>query len=88
MKESIITYKGQVTIPKKIREALGLMEHDRVIFVVVGDKAIMRPVRVGRLGELRGLAKGRGPFPGREAEREAAKEHVAEHVVPHRSTDR
>lgn len=45
MKAAMLTYKGQVTIPKDVRDALGLKEHDKVVFVVEGDKAIMRPIR-------------------------------------------
>lgn len=33
--------KGQVTIPKSVREALGLNEGDAVIFRVEGDRAVL-----------------------------------------------
>jgi antitoxin PrlF len=43
-----ITSKGQVTIPKDVREALGLREGDSLLFEVEGDKvtvsALRRPV--------------------------------------------
>jgi len=41
--ESTITRKGQVTIPKSIRESLGLSQGDRVLFIQLGDKALMVP---------------------------------------------
>jgi len=36
-----ITSKGQITIPKALREALGLTEGDRVIFRVEANRAIL-----------------------------------------------
>jgi AbrB family looped-hinge helix DNA binding protein len=81
LKAATITSKGQVTIPRAIRDALGLREHDQVIFVLSEDRAIMRPVRIAELSRLRGIARGRAPFTSRYAEREAAQKHVAEHVV-------
>lgn len=34
-----VTSKGQVTIPVEIREKLGIKPHDRVRFVIEGDRA-------------------------------------------------
>jgi AbrB family looped-hinge helix DNA binding protein len=36
-----ITSKGQVTVPKAVREALGIGEGDRVEFVVRGREAVL-----------------------------------------------
>ena len=37
-----LTQKGQVTIPKNVREALGLDQGDEVIFEVDKERAILR----------------------------------------------
>jgi AbrB family looped-hinge helix DNA binding protein len=42
---SVISSKGQVTVPRAIRIRLGLKEGDRVEFVVEGGNTIIRPVR-------------------------------------------
>lgn len=42
---SVISTKGQVTVPKNIRTRLGLRVGDRVEFVVQGNHTIIRPVR-------------------------------------------
>jgi AbrB family looped-hinge helix DNA binding protein len=42
---SVISAKGQLTIPKKIRTRLGLRVGDRVEFVVEGNHTIIRPAR-------------------------------------------
>ncbi|HMO96275.1 MAG TPA: AbrB/MazE/SpoVT family DNA-binding domain-containing protein [Tepidiformaceae bacterium] len=41
-RSTTITSKGQVTIPKEVRERLGLSPADRVEFEVRGDTAVMR----------------------------------------------
>jgi antitoxin PrlF len=42
---SVISSKGQVTVPQEIRVRLGLKEGDRVEFVVEGGNTIIRPAR-------------------------------------------
>ena len=39
--------KGQVTIPKEIREKFGLKEGERVVFEIRGDEIVMRPEKSG-----------------------------------------
>jgi antitoxin PrlF len=36
-----LTSKGQLTIPKAVRDALGLQEGDEVIFRVEGNRAVL-----------------------------------------------
>lgn len=36
-----VTSKGQVTVPKAVREALGISEGDEVVFRVEGHRAIL-----------------------------------------------
>jgi AbrB family looped-hinge helix DNA binding protein len=36
-----ITSKGQVTVPKAVREALGIKEGDEVVFRVEGKRAVL-----------------------------------------------
>ena len=42
---STITSKGQVTIPKKLRDSLSLRTNDKVIFVRRDDSLILKPVK-------------------------------------------
>lgn len=55
---SIVTSKGQVTLPKPVREFL----HSRTVeFEISGDKIVMRPVRsVG--GSLKSYARDYQPL--------------------------
>ena len=36
-----VTSKGQVTVPKAVRDALGLKEGDQVVFRVQGSRAVL-----------------------------------------------
>ena len=36
-----VTSKGQVTVPKAVREALGIEEGDEVVFRVEGNRAVL-----------------------------------------------
>jgi AbrB family looped-hinge helix DNA binding protein len=47
-----LTTKGQVTIPKAVREALGLADGDSVVFRVDGKRAVL--ARTPELLELAG----------------------------------
>jgi AbrB family looped-hinge helix DNA binding protein len=40
-----LTSKGQVTIPRSVREALGLRDGDAVIFRVIGNRAVLARTR-------------------------------------------
>ena len=40
MLESMITGKGQVTIPEAIRDRLGVKEGEKVIFVMRGEEVV------------------------------------------------
>ncbi|WP_272504460.1 type II toxin-antitoxin system PrlF family antitoxin [Salinibacter ruber] len=42
MPTSTLTTRGQTTIPKPIREALGLQPGDRVEFILHGDRVLLR----------------------------------------------
>ena len=45
MATSTLTTKGQITIPKSVRDSLGLRTGDRVSFVLRGDsEAILKPM--------------------------------------------
>ena len=45
MNSSTITKKGQITIPKKLRDEFGIEPHDKVVFVRRGDVLVLKPVK-------------------------------------------
>lgn len=42
METTSVTSKGQVTIPKELRQRLGIRQGSRIEFSLVGDQVIMR----------------------------------------------
>jgi AbrB family looped-hinge helix DNA binding protein len=56
---SHITSKGQMTVPKVVRDALKLKEGDRVVFRVVGERAEL--ARTADLLELAGAVSVSAP---------------------------
>jgi AbrB family looped-hinge helix DNA binding protein len=53
---SILTSKGQITIPKEVRKALNLRPSEKVIIVVEGNRAILQPLK-GNLLDIGGSVK-------------------------------
>lgn len=56
MPESTITVKGQTTLPKDVRQALGLQPGDRVRYLILDDGEV-RLVRSRSVMSLAGLLK-------------------------------
>jgi antitoxin PrlF len=56
MSTSVITRKGQVTIPKDLRDFLGLEEGQKVYFIRRGDEVILKVLR-GNILDLKGSVK-------------------------------
>ena len=49
---SSISEKGQITIPKEIRDRLGIVKGDRLIFDLRGDAIIVKKVSSNNLSEI------------------------------------
>lgn len=79
MPTSTLTSKGQVTIPKKIRERLGLRVGTRLEFRIDAQgKLVVEPEAAGRLGRVPGLLHhlaGERPVSVEEMD-EAIRRHV------------
>lgn len=77
MIKATITSKGQLTVPKDIRQRLGLRAGDKLVFEIEGDSVRLRVDRRTTLDELQGSLPARKPYPGKQAEREAAGQYLA-----------
>ena len=55
MSLATITSKGQTTIPKEIRDCLGLQPKDQVQFTLVADETVIMRVKKRSVRELFGL---------------------------------
>jgi antitoxin PrlF len=57
MSLATITSKGQTTIPKEIRDCLGLQPKDQVQFTLVADETVIMRVKKRSVRELFGLLR-------------------------------
>lgn len=58
MTVSVLTRKGQVTIPKAMRDRLGLQRGAKVLFLLREDEITLRPLQ-GSILELKGSVRPR-----------------------------
>ncbi len=56
MSISVLTSKGQITIPKEVREVLKLKPADKVVITIEKDHAVLKPVH-GNILDLGGSIK-------------------------------
>jgi len=63
--DATLTSKGQTTIPKEIRDSLGMRAGDRMTFTLMPDGTVVMRVKNKSVNELAGVLqkKGRKPLP-------------------------
>ena len=61
MRESTVTSKGQTTLPRDVRAALGLNPGDRVRYVILDGE--VRLLKARPVGDLAGLLRRPGATP-------------------------
>lgn len=50
---SVLTRKWQTTIPKDVRNLLGLKPKDRIFYLIEGERVVLKPLK-GNILDLRG----------------------------------
>ena len=83
MRESTVTIKGQTTLPRDVRAALGLTSGDKVRYVILDGE--VRILKVRSVKELRGLLARSGQSPVTVDDMEAA---IAEGATASTGNDR
>jgi len=53
MPVSVLTKKWQTTIPKDVRNLLGLKPKDRIFYLIEGERVVLKPLK-GNILDLRG----------------------------------
>ena len=79
MTESSITKKGQTTLPKPVREVLGLQPGDRVRYVISGGEVRIMPVRP--INRLFGTLRHDGPAVTIDEMEQAVADAACEHEL-------
>jgi antitoxin PrlF len=62
--DTTLTSKGQTTIPKEIRDSLGMKAGDRMTFTLMPDATVVLRVKNKKLADVAGILhkKGRKPL--------------------------
>ena len=81
MKMTRITCKGQVTIPKKVRTALGIQAGDLVIFSIEGEQAVLKPFIKKPLLDFYGALPVKRKYPGIDAIRQETHRKLSNKIV-------
>jgi len=79
--QSTVTRKGQVTIPKLVRDRLGVKQGEKVLFVLRGDEIVLKVIR-GNILDLKGTVRPRSHPEDFEAIRKSVK-HVLSEKTAH-----
>ena len=58
--DATLTSKGQTTIPKQIRDSLGLRAGDRMTFTLMPDGTVVMRVKTKSVMDLAGLLRKKG----------------------------
>ena len=77
---SSLTTKWQTTIPKEVRNLLGLKPNDKILYFIEGEKVILKPMK-GNVLDLRGSVESREKPVDFEKIRESVKKRVARRIV-------
>ncbi len=83
MPKARVTSKGQVTIPREVREQLHIRTGDELLFIPLGDRLMVERVHRPTVAQLAGALRVSIPDPGDhglkdEAERAAVREVIEE----------
>ena len=82
MLESTMTRKGQVTIPKVIRDRLGVKEGEKVFFVMRGEEVVLKVIK-GTILDLKGSVQPSARPEDFDKSRQAVKHTVTKRVAGH-----
>jgi len=58
--DATLTSKGQTTIPKEIRDGLGMKPGDRMTFTLMPDSTVIMRVKSKRVSNLAGMLRKKG----------------------------
>lgn len=80
MLQSIITRKGQTTIPKEVRILLKLKPKDKIFYIIEGDKVVLKPLQ-GDILDLRGSVQAKGKSSDFDEIIDSTKKKVSTKIV-------
>ncbi len=80
MPVSVLTKKWQTTIPKQIRNHLGLQPNDKIFYLIEGEQVVLKPLK-GNILDLRGSVASKEKPIDFEKLRDDTRKKVARRIV-------
>ena len=80
MPVSVLTKKWQTTIPKDIRNLLGLKPKDRIFYLIEGERVVLKPLK-GNILDLRGSVNTKEKPIDFKTLRDNTRKKVAQRIV-------
>jgi len=80
MPQSVVTRKGQTTIPKEIRDLLKLKANDRLLYLVEDDRVVLKAIH-GDILDFRGSVSSEERPANFEKIRETTRKRVSKKIV-------
>lgn len=80
MYQSVVTIKGQTTIPKKIREILAIKPNDKLFYIIEDNRVVLKPIR-GNILELKGAVSPNKKTPGFHTIRKETLKKVTKKII-------
>jgi AbrB family looped-hinge helix DNA binding protein len=74
-----VTSKGRVTIPKSVRDSLGIAVNDRLLFIIEENWASLIPIRRDSLADLYKALPATRPYPGMPTIREDIRNEIEDY---------
>ena len=81
MQQAKVTFKGQITIPKAVREALNIQQGDSVTFTLEGNHAVVKPLKKKALSDFYGALPAKRPYPGLESVRKEVHQKITKRIA-------
>ena len=81
MNKAKVTFKGQVTIPKEVRESLDIKDGDSVVFVIEEDHAVLKPLKKRDLKDFYGILPATRSYSAIESVRKKVRHKLARHLL-------
>ncbi len=81
MEKATVTGKGQITLPRRIRERLNIEIGDKLLFDIKDGELRVRVIHGRKISELFASLPGVEAYAGEDAERQAVKSGFSEHEL-------
>ena len=80
MPVSVLTKKGQTTIPKDVRKFLKLEPHDKILYLLEGNRVVLKPIK-GNILDLKGTVKTKDKPVDFRKLRDSTKKRIARKIA-------